>query len=450
VIGGFAFERGIRGMIGLRGLNPIAAIRGVLCEVPSDLESVTDIGEEDAPERGGPDAAEIERLWQLTEAVYRTGVHPAMQLCIRHRGAVVIDRAIGYAAGNAPSDPSERPKRRIFTDTPVGLFSASKAVTAMLIHKLDELDRLRLDDRVCDYIPDFASHGKQDITIRHVLGHRAGLANLPPEALDLDLLSDPAAIIEVMCEAKVQSRPGRLLAYHAVTGGFILAEVARRASGSDLRELLRTCVTEPLGLREMGYGVDPARIGEVAENAFTGPSPPPPLSIILQRALGTSVAHVVEISNDPRFLTGVIPSANIVTTARDVTTFFQCLLDDGSHHGKAVFAPRTVHHATAEQSWWEMDLTLMLPLRYGLGFMLGSERLGPFGTANPRAFGHLGLSNVFCWADPERDLSVGILTTGKPIISPHVVPLLRLVAAIGDVFERHPAASVSLARRPAT
>jgi CubicO group peptidase (beta-lactamase class C family) len=399
---------------------------------------VTDVGEEEPPMPGGPAPGEIAGLWERTEELYRTGVHPAIQLCIRHRGAVVLDRAIGHASGNTPNEAEDRPKRRVTTATPIGLFSASKAITAMVIHKLDELDELRLDDRVCDYIPEFARHGKQRITIRHVLGHRAGLPNLPSGALDLDLLSQPERTLEILCDARLQTRPGRLLAYHAVTGGFILAEVAHRATGRDIRALLRTLITDPLDLRWMGYGVDEACVDEVAENVFTGPTPPPPLSTMLDRALGTSVEHVVELSNDRRFLTGIIPSANIVTTARETTAFFQCLLDEGTHAGESVFAPRTVRHAIAEQSWWEMDLTLMVPLRYSLGFMLGNQRVGPFGLENPLAFGHLGLSNVFCWADPERDLAVALLTTGKPIVSPHVVPLLRLIGAIGDVFPRRP------------
>jgi len=422
--------------MGWPGLNPIAALSGARCRVPADLHSVTSIGKEDVPEREGPSRADLDALWSHAEALYRTGAHPAIQLCIRHRGRVLLDRAIGHAAGNAPQDAEDRPKRPVTTDTPICLFSASKAITAMVIHKLDELDLLRLDDRICDYIPDFERHGKRRITIRHVLAHRAGLPNLPGEALDLDLLTQPERMLEMLVEARLQSRPGRLLAYHAVTGGFILGEVARRATGRDLRVLLREYVAEPLGLRWMAYGADPEALDEVAENAFTGPSPPPPLSTILDRALGTSVEEIVHLSNDPRFLTGLIPSANIVTTARESAAFFQCMLDEGRYEGASVFEPRTVRHATAEQSWWEMDFTLMVPLRYGLGFMLGNKRVGPFGLENPYAFGHLGLSNIFCWADPERDVAVALLTTGKPIVSPHVLPLVRLIGAVGQLFER--------------
>jgi CubicO group peptidase (beta-lactamase class C family) len=112
------------------------------------------------------------------------------------------------------------------------------------------------------------------------------------------------------------------------------------------------------------------------------------------------------------------------------------MLRSGEWNNESVFAPRTVRHATAEQSYWELDLTLGFPVRYSLGFMLGNRHFGALGGDNPFAFGHVGLSNVFTWADPERGISVALLTTGKPIISPHVIPLFRLLNEINATFKR--------------
>ena len=86
------------------------------------------------------------------------------------------------------------------------------------------------------------------------------------------------------------------------------------------------------------------------------------------------------------------------------------------------------------QNAWEIDLTLMMPIAYSPGFMLGNGSLSLYGWNHPRAFGHIGLSNVFCWADPDRDLVVALLTTGKPVVSLHVVRLCQLIAAIHDCF----------------
>jgi len=407
---------------------PFAALQR--CRIPSDLDEVTSRGTEVPPEAVGLERATIERIWEAARALYRTGVHPALQLCIRRHGEIVLHRAIGHAAGNAPQDAPDAPRVLCTTQTPFNIFSASKAVTAMVIHKLDEERLLHLEDRVCEYIPEFSRHGKDRITIRHILSHRAGIPNLPPEAIDLDLLGRPERVVEILADAKPRTRPGRLLAYHAVSGGYVLAEIVRRITGSDVRSVLEDRISRPLSLRWLSYGVAPGDVSRVAVNAFTGPPVPPPLTWILKNALGTTLAHAIELSNDPRCLTGIVPSANVVTTAEELSAFYQCLLDGGALGGVRVFDPRTVRHATAEQNHWELDFTLGLPIRYGLGFMLGGAPASLYGLDNPHAFGHLGLSNVIAWADPERDLSVALLNNGKPVLSTHVVRLVELMVAI--------------------
>lgn len=401
-----------------------------------DLGFLTRFGDEVEPESRGISSQALGGLWQKVEALYRSGSHPAIQLCIRRGGAVVLDRSLGRISGREAGLEGEDPDDVMDLDTPVCLFSASKAVTAMLIHKLDEEDVLRLDDLVVDHIPEFARHGKDNITLRHVLGHRAGLPKLDPAALDLDLLGEPERIVGILCDAQPESEPGGRLAYHPMTGGFILAEVARRASGRDVRALLREKLAGPLGLDWFDYGVAPDQVGQVAINASTGLPNLPPLSQLVRRALSSDLPSLVESSNDPRFLTGIVPAANIVSTAREVATFYQCLLDGGIHQEKQIFEERTIRQATEPQTGWELDYTLLLPVPYSLGFMLGSRSVGLFGLDNPQAFGHVGLSNVFTWADPERDLVVALLTTGKPILGLHVPALLSLLYDVGRVFPK--------------
>jgi CubicO group peptidase (beta-lactamase class C family) len=350
------------------------------CRIPSDVRDVRSIGAEIPARELGISQGRVERVWDAVEALYRTGVHPALQLCIRYRGRVVLQRALGHARGNSPGDSAETPKILATTETPFCLFSASKAITAMVIHKLDEKGVLHLEDRVCDFIPEFARHGKERMTLRHVLSHRAGIPNLPPQALDLELLEHPDRVVELLCDSRPRSRPGRWLAYHAVSGGFVLGEVVRNA-------------------------------------------------------LGTTLPHVVELSNDPRFLSGIIPAGNVVSNADELSAFYQCLMDDGCLDGVRVFEPRTIQHATSEQTYYELDFTLGVPIRYSLGFMLGGA-VSLYGVDNVEAFGHLGLSNVLGYADPEREISVGLLNSGKPVVASHVVRLMRVVLEIGRALPR--------------
>lgn len=401
------------------------------CPIPDDVDSVTTIGAE-APH----DATDA--LWDSIVGLYRTGVHPAIQVCIRHRGEVVLDRSIGYARGVAPGrridDADVVP---VNLQTPVNLFSAGKAVTTMMMHKLEEQGVLRLDDRVADHVPGFARHGKGEITIRQVLTHRAGIPSLPSYAFDLDLLADPDRVLEMVCDLEPTHAVGGAPAYHAITGGFVMEAVARSASGQSLRDLLRTEVKVPLGLRWFDYGVAPDEVDQVAHNVITGFPITPLISLLVRRALGRSWDDVVDLSNDPRFQSGVIPSGNVVVTAGDAAAFYQCLMNGGTLDGTRVFEPETIARALADDTGGgvSIDRILGVPIGYGdAGFMHGTDTASAYGWNHPRAFGHVGLSNSFTWADPERDLVVALLTTGKPVLGTHLLALPRVFIEIHRSF----------------
>lgn len=403
--------------------------------VPEDLDEVTAIGEETPGREVGVARGEIDTVWNAVRNLYRSGLHPAIQICVRRLGATVLHRSLGYVSGNEPGAPPDAERVVATTQTPFNLFSASKAVTAMVVHKLDERRLIHLDDRVCEYIPEFGVHGKQWITVRHVLCHRSGIPHLPPHAMDPELLEKPGEIMSLLCEAKPLHAAGRRLMYHAITGGFVLGEIVRRVTGKDIRTVLREELQEPLGWRWMNYGVPAQDLPLVAQDAFTGLPLVPPISSFVRRALGVEMEAAVRLSNDARFRTGIVPAGNLIATADEISAFYQCLLDEGELDGVRVFDPRTVRRATSEQTYWEFDFTLGVPIRYGLGFMLGGERISLFGPDTPRAFGHLGFTNIFAWADPERGLAAAVLTSGKPVLA---VDMLRVIALIWGMRRAFP------------
>jgi CubicO group peptidase (beta-lactamase class C family) len=416
-------------MIGRLPLDALARSR-----VPDDLETVRRRADKATPRQARSSRRAIEEVWRCAEALYRSGTQPGLQLCVRRRGEVALHRSLGHARGNAPRQPAGERAVVMTPSTPVNAFSASKSVTAMLVHKLEEDGRLRLDDAVQDHIPAFGRRGKEAITIRQILTHRAGIPDLPDGGLDLDLLAQPERLLDLLCDLEPRSAPGAKPAYHAISGGFVLGEVIQRVTGGSVRDLAARTVREPLGLEWFHYGVDTADLERVARNASTGPLPPPPISWLLKRTLGTDLRELIQLSNDPRFLTAVVPSANLFTTAGDIARFYQCLLDGGELEGVRVFEEETVERALAAHGPPACDGNLILPMRYSPGFMLGSDTLSLYGWNHPRAFGHLGFSNVICWADPDRDLVVALLTTGKPVFSAHVVRLAQLIASIHDAF----------------
>lgn len=404
--------------------------------VPKDLEEIEDRGEEVPAAEVGMNADGIEEIWDAVKRLYRWGMHPAIQLCLRRDGEVVLHRALGYARGAGPGIPRDVPRTPATIDTPFTLASGSKAVTAMVIHLLDDRGLLHVDDRVCEYLPEFAAHGKESITINHVLSHRSGVPNIPREALELDLLGDQDHITRILAETKPTIPPGRFVAYHAVSGGFILAEIVRRVTGKSIKQVLETEILEPLGFDLMSYGVPAERLGEVATNHHTGLPVLPPLSTIFDRAFGMTIAEVTEVLDDPRFLTGIVPAANIVSTANEFSRFFELLRLGGTMDGVQVFEPRTIRRAVSEQSYMEIDFTLGFPTRYGMGFMLGAKYLSLYGPNTHHAFGHLGFTNIIGWADPERRLSGALLTSGKPVVGPHLYDFWDVMRTIGNAAPR--------------
>lgn len=404
-----------------------------------DPEDVTTRSDREVPAEDlglSPDA--VEEIWRAVVGLYRTGLHPAIALCLRYRGQIVLDRAIGHARGNAPGDPPDGPRQRATPDTLYNLFSASKSITAMLVHQLDDKGLLHLDDPVEEYLPGFGRRGKAGVTLRHVLTHTAGIPAVPGPKVDLDLLTDPEAIVELLCDAAPESAPGRRLAYHAITGGFVLGEVVRRVTGKNIRQVLKEEVRDPLGFKHLSYGVDPVDLPRVAHEAFTGPVPRFPFDRLFKKAIGVDLPEAIRLAQDPRFLTAIVPAGNVIGTPDEVCRFFELLRNNGELDGVRVFDRRTVRRATAEQTYLELDTTLMLPIRYGSGFILGSDWLSFYGPGTPKAFGHLGLINILAWADPERELSAALMNTGKPLITPHILPWLNIPLTIARRVPRNP------------
>jgi CubicO group peptidase (beta-lactamase class C family) len=323
-------------------------------------------------------------------------------------------------------------------DTPFCVYSTSKAITAFVVHKLAERGVLGIDDPVADYIAGYEKHGKHEITIGHVLDHRAAVPNLPRKALDLDNLVNRRYMADTLIEAAPFAKAGRYLAYHAVSGGFILGEVVHSATGKTIREVLAEEFLDPLGFRWTNYGVAPDDVDKVALNYVTGPPTAPPLSTLLSRALGLGLDNLVALTNDPRFLTGIVPAANTVTTAWELSRFFEIMRCGGELDGIRVIETDTIRDALIERSHLEIDFSLGYPTRFSHGLMLGAQLVSLYGLNTQHAFGHLGFSNMLAWADPERAISVAVLNSGKPIVYPEMYRFLGTMQRITSEMPKAP------------
>jgi CubicO group peptidase (beta-lactamase class C family) len=404
-----------------------------LADTSENLAQVTCIDREQEVDPAAAGLTETNRdaVWSAVEELYKTGTQPAISLCIRKRGKVFMHRAIGYAAGNGPGDLKHEQRKPMRLDSPVCLFSATKAVTALLVHKLAEEGLINLLDPVSYYLPEFARKGKQTITIHQILSHRGGIPGLPANE-PLDTLYDADLIWQLLCDAKPIAVDGGTLAYHAITGGFVLGRLIEAVAGQTLQNYLDITLRKPFGMTYFRYGLEERFQPVVARNYATGIETPFPLSVLVKRALGGSMTMAAEVSNDRRWMNAVVPAGNIYATAEEICRMFEMMRNNGKWQRRQVMAPLTIQRAIQEYGSLTFDRTMLLPMRYSAGMMLGADPVGLFGRHTGRAYGHLGLINKFAWADPDREISVALLTTGLSLIGHHLVPLARLINRINS------------------
>ncbi len=402
--------------------------------VPADLDSVTARGAEDHSE---VDPAAVERIWAAARYWYSAGMQPAIQVCLRRGGKVILDRAIGHAWGNGPADSVDAEKVPVRTETPFCVYSAAKAITTTVAHMLVERGVFALEDRVCDYLPGYTSHGKDRTTIRHVLTHSAGIPFATGPQPDLKRMDDSDYAREMLGRMKPVYRPGLVHIYHGVTWGPLMREIISAATGRGIRDILAEEILGPLGFRWTNYGVAPADVSKVAPSHVTGKPLPAPIAKAFKLAVGGTPQQIIPFSNTPEFLTGVIPSSNTVSNAHELSRFAEILCHGGELDGVRIMSPQTLRAATAEARRLRPDLAVgMMPMRWGTGYMLGAKRFGPFGRDAEGAFGHTGLTDIAVWADPQRALSVAVVSSGKPSGHPEAKRYPALLSRINAEIPR--------------
>jgi CubicO group peptidase (beta-lactamase class C family) len=110
----------------------------------------------------------------------------------------------------------------------------------------------------------------------------------------------------------------------------------------------------------------------------------------------------------------------------------------GELDGVRVIETDTIRRALLERSHLEIDFTLAYPTRFSYGLMLGARMVSLFGLDTQHAFGHLGFTNMLSWADPERAISVSVLTSGKPIVYPELHLFPGMMQRITTVMPKVP------------
>ena len=363
--------------------------------------------------------ADRDRITALFERQLDVGLHHGAQLAVYADGDAVLDLAGGTTGPGGDRTTSET--RHV-------LFSCTKPYAAVAVHSLVEDGALGYDDRVVDHWPAFADTGteKAEITVRQVLGHTAGL---PHGEIDdhPDRWTEWEAAVGTIESMELVSSPGTEPAYHALTFGWLVGELARRVSGTPIEELAQNRIFGPLGMGNTGIGLREDESDEVATlvgfDEFDRCHDP-------GEGLGADHTALATLFNEDRFHRAVIPSSSGIGTARDMARFYAALANQGTLDGVRILSPETVSEMTTVEAETAADGTLSRPARFALGFWKGGTSADPYGSLTPeRVFGHAGLGSSVGWADPAENIGFAYVTNG---VRDGTYEHVARSAAIGD------------------
>lgn len=332
----------------------------------------------------------------LLDDLIASGIEQGVQVSAYRDGEQVVDAWAGIA------DPATG--QSVDGETLFTVFSVSKGITATVIHLLAERGKLAYDEPVATYWPEFGSHGKERITLRHVLAHQAGVPQMPssqPEAL-----TDWDAICAGIADATPLWEPGTKTGYHGLTYGFILGEVARRVDGRPIAQIVQGDVCQPLGIRSLFFGipddVEP-RVAPLENDASIDAAPPPPPDSYFERAM-PGLRFGNQTFNRPEIRRASVPGGGGIMNARALARHYAALVGDGVG-GVRLLPPERVRIATALQTDAD-DVVLGMPVRKSLGYGLGGP-LSPF-SERITAFGHPGYGGATGFADPQYGLAFAL------------------------------------------
>ncbi|KNB50976.1 serine hydrolase domain-containing protein [Streptomyces caatingaensis] len=303
----------------------------------------------------------------------------------------------------------ERTGRAWEEHTPVPVMSVTKGVVALLVHLLAQEGRLDLDAPVARHWPEFAREGKEGITTRMILGHRAGLPVLDATP-SFDEILAWTPVVRALEEQKPLWEPGTAHEYHGHTYGWLAGEVIRRVTGLTPGAFFRSALADALGLTAW-IGVPASELPGLARLAADGPAPQLPPDSLFARILTMNGELVFPGVDDPRgwnspaLLTAEIPGTAGVSTACGLATAYAAAVTDVTGTGRLLSEDTVTDALRVQSSGVSWSGFPDLGVRWGSGFHLDSAPQVPM--LGPRSFGHDGAGGHLAFGDDEFGVGFG-------------------------------------------
>jgi CubicO group peptidase (beta-lactamase class C family) len=324
------------------------------------------------------------QVQQAIDRLAESGAERGLQVAVYHRGELVVDTVAGVA------DPATG--RPVTSDTLFFSYSIGKGVAATVVHVLAERGAIAYDTPIAELWPEFGAHGKDKATVRHALSQSVGVPGLPP-GLTVDDLCDWEKMCTIIADSEPWWEPGTRIGYHAITWGYIVGEIIRRASGKPIPQALREEVAEPLGVEgELFFAVPAAEQRRVArledapgsEEMF-GELPEDSPIFKLGPDLSAADASRAEVLGANILAGGTV-------TARAVARMYAALL--GEVDGVRLISPERLREVSAV-AMSGVDEIFGFPSSWGLGYSIGQFMSNARDTQTVFGVGGVGGSHAY-------------------------------------------------------
>jgi CubicO group peptidase (beta-lactamase class C family) len=325
-----------------------------------------------------------QQVQEAIDQLVESGAERGLQVAVYRHGEQVVDAVAGVA------DPATG--RPVTPDTPFFSYSIGKGVASTIVHVLAERGVLDYDTRIVELWPEFGAHGKESATIRHALSQSVGVPGLPP-GLTVEDLCDWDKMCAIITDAELWWEPGTKIGYHAITWGYIVGEIIRRATGKPIPEVLREEVARPLGVEdELFFAVPASEQGRLAQledaasdEEMFGELPEDSPIFKLGPSLTAEHANRADVR-----------SANILAggtvTARAVSRKYAALL--GEVDGVRLISPERLREVSAV-AMSGTDQIFGFPTSWGLGYALGQFMSNAHETQHVFGVGGIGGSHAY-------------------------------------------------------
>jgi len=335
-----------------------------------------------------------QQVQQAIDRLVESGTERGLQVAVYRNGEQVVDAVAGIA------DPATG--RPVTSETPFFSYSIGKGVAATVVHVLAERGVLDYDTRIVELWPEFGAHGKESATVRHALSQSIGVPGLPT-GLTVEDLCDWEKMCAIIADSEPWWEPGTKIGYHAVTWGYIVGEIIRRASRKPISQALRE-VTSPLGVAdELFFAVPVSEQGRMAQLEDAPGSGEmfgelPPDSPILKLGPDLTAEHANRAD---------VRSANILAggtvTARAVARMYAALL--GEVDRVRLISPERLREVSAV-AMSGTDEIFGFPTSWGLGYSIGQFMSNAHETQH--VFGVGGVGGSHAYADTKTGITFAL------------------------------------------